>query len=194
MNNRKNQNRGFTLVELIICIAIIIIAAAILVPKYLDYVEDAQAIKDVERAQRWGKAIEAQVADDFAQTEEEKKQITLPIPTNYWNAKDPGNIDWQYTYKDQKTCKTIEKLTGIPVEGVSNFKTELGVKTRMGSYSNYQFRLYVSEQGEVRITVWGQDRYRDSTTKKWVVARDEYELYPSVEKGCPWDVEGRKGK
>lgn len=150
----------------------------------------------MERAQRWGKAIEAQVAEDFSQADEAKKQITLPIPSSYWNAREQerGNIDWKYTYQDQKTCDAIEKITGVPVQGTSNFKTELGVETSMDSYANYKFRLYVSEQGAVRITVLGEDRYKDATTKKWVVQTNEYELYPNVEEGCPWDVEGRKGK
>lgn len=50
MNKMKENNKGFTLVELVIVIAIIAILAALLVPNIIGSVEDAQVSKEMADA------------------------------------------------------------------------------------------------------------------------------------------------
>ncbi len=61
-NNKKN-NKGFTLVELIIVVAIIAVLAAVLAPQYLRYVERARQSNDLQVATSIMRATTAAVSD-----------------------------------------------------------------------------------------------------------------------------------
>ncbi len=57
------NNKGFTLVELIIVIAIIAVLAAVLAPQYMRYVESARKANDLQVATNIIKATKAAIAD-----------------------------------------------------------------------------------------------------------------------------------
>ncbi len=57
------KNKGFTLVELIIVIAILAVLVAILTPQFLKYVERSRNLADIANAREIGKAVEAYFAD-----------------------------------------------------------------------------------------------------------------------------------
>ncbi len=59
----KNKNKGFTLVELIIVVAIIAVLAAVLAPQYLRYVERARQSNDLQAATNLMRAATVAVAD-----------------------------------------------------------------------------------------------------------------------------------
>ncbi len=60
---KKLQNKGFTLVELIIVVAIIAVLAAVLAPQYLQYVERSRESNDLQVATSIMRATTAAVAD-----------------------------------------------------------------------------------------------------------------------------------
>ncbi len=60
----KKSNKGFTMVELIIVIAIIAILAAVIAPQYLRFVEDARESNDIQAAALIEEAIIIAIADD----------------------------------------------------------------------------------------------------------------------------------
>ncbi len=62
-NNRQKNNSGFTLVELIIVVAIIAVLAAVLAPQYIRYVERARQSNDLQIATHLMKAATIAVAD-----------------------------------------------------------------------------------------------------------------------------------
>ncbi len=62
-SQKKNNNKGFTLVELIIVVAIIAVLAAVLAPQYLQYVERARESNDLQVATSIMRATTAAVAD-----------------------------------------------------------------------------------------------------------------------------------
>ena len=182
MKKNRKKNCGFSLVELIIVIAIMAIMAVVLVPKYLKYVDEAEAVSDIEYAARIGRALEAQIADDATKEKESEKGLTLPIPTDLYGnvpSEDRGNIDLFYTYADDKTKYTMRDIIGYYPGSSSESRSyaRLIVEEPVGVYQKYQYKVFATETGKVRITVYcTENGYK------------EYELYPNVTEGCPWDV------
>lgn len=46
--NKKKNNKGFSLIELIIAIAILIILTGLLAPQFMKYIEKSREAKDVQ--------------------------------------------------------------------------------------------------------------------------------------------------
>ncbi|MGN8774363.1 prepilin-type N-terminal cleavage/methylation domain-containing protein [Candidatus Weimeria sp. HCP3S3_B5] len=60
----KKNNKGFTLIELIVVIAIIVVLAAILAPQYLRYVEKSRVSADESTAKEIKNAVQTACAED----------------------------------------------------------------------------------------------------------------------------------
>ncbi len=61
---KKNKNKGFSLVELIIVIAIMAILAGALAPALIKYIRKCRRVADVEAAEQIAKAMERILADE----------------------------------------------------------------------------------------------------------------------------------
>lgn len=62
MKERKLNNKGFSLVELIIVIAIMVILVVVFAPRYLRFVNNSRVSTDVQTAAAVASAIEADLA------------------------------------------------------------------------------------------------------------------------------------
>lgn len=60
---KKSSNKGFSLVELIIVIAIMVILVAVIAPQYLKYVHNSRISTDVQTAADMQTAIATAIAD-----------------------------------------------------------------------------------------------------------------------------------
>ena len=66
MNKKEMNNKGFSLVELIIVIAIMAILVGVLAPQFIKYVESSRQSTDIQNASEIKAAIEAYVAETDA--------------------------------------------------------------------------------------------------------------------------------
>lgn len=63
LNKKKNDNKGFSLVELIIVVAILAILVGLLAPQYLKYVEKSRKSADASNLDEMVRAIQVYAAD-----------------------------------------------------------------------------------------------------------------------------------
>lgn len=63
LRKRKEDNKGFTLIELIIVIAILAILVGLLAPQYIKYVEKSRKSTDVSNLERLVEAVKVASAD-----------------------------------------------------------------------------------------------------------------------------------
>lgn len=84
-NKRRKNNKGFSLVELIIVIAIMAILAGVLAPQFVKYLGKSRVAVDIQNAQNMASAISAQYAED--ETQSTKK---LPDSGKIYNVSDAG--------------------------------------------------------------------------------------------------------
>lgn len=64
MERKENANKGFSLVELIVVVAIMAVLIGILAPQYLKYVEKTRVQKDESAAEEIRHAVEISMADE----------------------------------------------------------------------------------------------------------------------------------
>ena len=62
----KMNNKGFSLVELIIVVAIMAILAGVLIPQFVKYLENSKKSADLSQAESIANAVAAQYAEDMA--------------------------------------------------------------------------------------------------------------------------------
>lgn len=63
LNKKKKDNKGFTLVELVIVIAILAILVGLLAPQYTKYVEKSRKSADVDNMEELVKAVQVYAVD-----------------------------------------------------------------------------------------------------------------------------------
>ena len=77
MKERLKNNKGFTLVEIIVVLVILAILAAIAVPAVLGYVDESKKTRYIEEARY--KALGNELNDDTYKNTEYKKELTETI-------------------------------------------------------------------------------------------------------------------
>jgi len=81
---KKTNNKGFSLVELIIVIAIMAVLIGVLAPQFIKYVERSRESTDLQNVEEVKTAVETYVADNG------EKSLPASITVTLNNA--PGNI------------------------------------------------------------------------------------------------------
>ena len=77
LNKKKNDNKGFSLVELIIVVAILAILVGLLAPQYLKYVEKSRKSADASNLDEMVRAIQVYAADAEKTLPEDTYTITI---------------------------------------------------------------------------------------------------------------------
>ena len=85
MNKIRKSNKGFTLVELIIVIAIIAVLSAVIAPQYIKYVDQSKAAVDENILDEIAHVMETAAADAdvYAEIKDAGSSITVAESTSY---------------------------------------------------------------------------------------------------------------
>lgn len=110
-NRKKKDNKGFTLVELVIVVAILAILVGLLAPQYTKYVERSRKAADASNMDEMVRAVQIWAADaDTADKDLPANTYTITLSTK----KDVAS-----------TCEVIVKGTG----GTTDTKTDVIAET-----------------------------------------------------------------
>lgn len=109
---KRRNNKGFSLVELIIVIAIMAILAGILAPQFIKYIKKSRVSTDIQNAQQIATAISAEYADAG---EETTVDYVLINDAN-------GDKGWQKGNADNKNNRKLKDVLG----GIPKVKAESG--------------------------------------------------------------------
>ena len=89
----KKDNKGFSLVELIIVIAIMAVLVGLLAPQYLKYVSNSKVSTDISNAQEIATALNVAFADDLSAASMADKGI-MPDGTSFPKSKYNAAFSW----------------------------------------------------------------------------------------------------
>ena len=123
-NRKKKDNKGFTLVELVIVVAILAILVGLLAPQYTKYVEKSRQSADVSNLENIVKGFKVAAAD-----------------TDY-NIIPNGTTSAVFTIKMEASGTTIT-ATGAPTKGTND--TNLYWEDAIKEYTGYDFSSKVED-------------------------------------------------
>ncbi len=134
----KKNNKGFTLIELIVVIAIIAVLAAILAPQYLRYVEKSRVSSDQQYAEELRNAVKTSLADEDA-----AQAIGTSAKTVTWNKTDGIKYD---------AIVVCANDTAVAVNGTDAFVKELQTNLNGETVHAPKSTAYASRTYTITIT------------------------------------------
>ena len=147
--NKKKNNKGFTLVELVIVIAILAILVGILAPQYTKYVEKSRKASDVANMDEMIKAIQVYAVDHaLAATGETATTVEITMSNSDAVTITSGYADALKEYVPNYTKIKLKsnKWGKATVKATLEIDKDGGVKVK--SYDPTAFGTY-SENGSV---------------------------------------------
>jgi len=105
--NRRRAESGFTLIEILVAVAILAIASAALTPMVLKYINDGRRARSLSDAQTLGQAL-----------------LAFQLDTGRWPVSDDGNIN---------DAGEISRLVGLPFASIAPAAIPSGVATAPGA-------------------------------------------------------------
>ncbi len=166
-NKKKKDNKGFTLVELIIVIAILAILVGLLAPQYVKYVEKSRRSADASNLESFVESFKVAAADvDYNLTPTTGNAVyTITIDKNGTSitAGNGASDDW---------ATAINEYTGYNFKGGENGAastiTEVKLKSTKWSVDNktqIQAIVTISTTGSVKVE-YKPDTIKDTVNTK----------------------------
>lgn len=133
---RKNDNRGFSLVELIVVVAIMAVLIGVLAPQYLKYVEKTRVQKDKSALEEIRHAVEITIADEEIYNDlgfsDDSNTVTVEVP-------DGNNTAFSCTVTPAGTGKLAAELektfdkVDFTSKDYNNKKAEITITNNAGT-------------------------------------------------------------
>ena len=128
--SRKHNRRGFTLVEMLVVIAIIAILVAVVVPTVANATKKAQAATDAANLRavlaalnvdvlNEGKTVDDVIADSLHPTSKLDTDAVMSVVYDT-----PGFIDVYYVNHSTSTYYGLEYLSDVATKGTSSLSTD----------------------------------------------------------------------
>lgn len=140
MNKKEMNNKGFSLVELIIVIAIMAILVGVLAPQFIKYVESSRQSTDIQNASEIRAAVEAFVAEKAPTTD-----ITVACTASSITVSGGA-------YTDGATSKDVTNaLTEVGLSATYNTKsTSWTANTSLAVYSHTDYKWTVGASANTK--------------------------------------------
>lgn len=158
LNKKKKDNKGFSLVELVIVIAILAILVGILAPQYTKYVEKSRKAADASNMDEMVKVVKIYAADPANELAAETYTITI------------GDSKGTTVTSDNK-----KGTTGIESElnaSIPNWKTTVTKSKKWGANGksvSIIAKVTVNEDGGTSVTYTTSADTTNTTTNKFAV-------------------------
>lgn len=112
MKKLRKNDKGFTLVELIVVLVILALLAAILVPALLGYIDKAKKEKNYQAAQEVHTAVQALATESYGKGDA-KPTMSLDDIKNLAGIDDLAEVivQWKSTDKNTKTDFQVEAMS-----------------------------------------------------------------------------------
>lgn len=141
LNKKKKENKGFTLVELVIVIAILAILVGLLAPQYTKYVEKSRKSADVDNMEEMIKAVQVYAVDHAvaSKTKDNATEVTI-------------------TMSNDKAVTITEGYEDALKEYVPNY-TKVRLKSNQWGNSTVTVTLEVDSEGGVKVKSYDPEAF-----------------------------------
>ena len=143
---KKLDNKGFTLVELIIVIAIIAVLAAVVAPQYIKYVDKSKAAVDTNAMAEVAHTVEVSIAD-----------------TEVYDSLPAGNFT--VAYKDGENSLTIAGVQGVTFADTTKLSGAITSVVKLPI--DFKSKTYDTKTATITVTY-------DSTNKTYSVSAPSF--------------------
>ena len=158
MKKKKQDNKGFTLIELVIVVAILAILIGILAPQYTKYVEKARKAADASNMDDMVNAIKLYAADDAHHLQATKYELIIGFATG-------GTTEG--TALNELSMHPGENDAGLRAELRKEFpgwETKLITKSKKwgenGSSESIKANITVNPDGGISVS-YGPDKFAE---------------------------------
>ncbi|HAQ52534.1 MAG TPA: hypothetical protein DCR12_07215 [Lachnospiraceae bacterium] len=140
LNKKQKNNKGFSLVELIVVIAIMVVLVAVLAPVFTRYIESSRRSTDVQNANSISEAVLADVADgkDVTATDYTPSAIKeWPIAAKGSAADKGKDLTYEYDASTNHCCVYVTGKKGEKTVNDNKYYTgDLTIEENATAYKN----------------------------------------------------------
>ena len=129
----KKNNKGFSLVELIIVIAIMAVLVGVLAPQFIKYVEQSRRSRDIQTAQEIRESILADIADGKITTDQATSTTVTSATASAMNDTPKASST---KYPESDFVATWNAASGTCEVSVNGFNTDLCTTAGASAYKN----------------------------------------------------------